>query len=163
MWLCCMGRQEAENDDISCVCGRERELSAELCWVCNSQAVAKVELEVERASKERSVSRRTEKAAKEGELVDDRDYDLMGDEVEEEDAQSAASTSAAAAAAQTSTTTTKKRSGKRKAEEPTDLSSPAPKASKVEKAETAATASRQASTSKRAQPKRSRLKKTNKQ
>jgi len=159
MWLWCMGRQEAENDDISCICGRERELSAELCWVCNSPAVAKVELEVERASKERSVSRRTEKAAKEGELVDDRDYDLMGDEVEEEDAQSSASTSAAAATAQTSTT--KKRSGKRKAEGPTDLSSPAPKASKVEKDETVATASRQASAAKKATPKRSRLKKVN--
>ena len=161
MWLCCMGRQEAEKDDIKCCCGRERELRGALCSVCKSPAVAAVELEVERASKERSVSRRTTKAAKEGQLVDDRDYDLMGDEVEEDDAQSSASTSASAAAAAAQTSTTKKRSGKRKAEGPTDLPSPAPKASKAEKDETAATASRQASAAKKATAKRSRLKKAN--
>jgi hypothetical protein len=137
--------QKSASDDVSCVCGRELELDDALCWACNSAVVAKLELEVERASNEKSV-RASKRTQEEAELVDDRNYDFTGDDDDDEEKDSAVVDEPAAASA-SSTLSVKKQGAKRKATgsvPDADLAIPVPKVSKAEKSATAATTSRSA-------------------
>jgi hypothetical protein len=142
----CGQKSVSDSDDVSCVCGRELELDEALCWACNSSAVAKLELEVERASREKSV-RASKRTQQEAELVDDRNYDFTGDSDDDEEKDSAVVDEPAAASA-SSTLSVKKQGDKRKATgnvpADADLAIPVSKVSKAEKSATAATTSRSA-------------------
>jgi hypothetical protein len=147
--------QDVAHDDHSCDCGRDREEGNELCFVCDSSAFASLELEVERASNDKSMGQQRDKKQDEKEpvLVDDRDNEFTAQESDNEDDIAQADVEAPAPAKPAmSDSAPKKRGTKRKASNKVAdaASTSAPKVQKAEQPSSAATTSRSRSASKSA-------------